>query len=210
MSVRHPLKKKEKNDRHTLFFDLVSIKLKAYYEVVGIMKDSETETIVRYDSNPFISNMVLSTVTKQVKVSRLGKDDNILVNQSTGEVNGTHVVTYKKVDGEKFVKLFTANIALTFDLKSAGIKAFNILMWSVQRSAVETDMVCLDKYALSDFLKENTLKMSMPTFWRGLKELEDVKIIAKARKLGFYYINPNFVFNGDRVAFTTAIERIKN
>ena len=174
------------------------------------MKDSETETIVRYDSNPFISNMVLSTVTKQVKVSRLGKDDNILVNQSTGEVNGTHVVTYKKVDGEKFVKLFTANIALTFDLKSAGIKAFNILMWSVQRSAVETDMVCLDKYALSDFLKENTLKMSMPTFWRGLKELEDVKIIAKARKLGFYYINPNFVFNGDRVAFTTAIERIKN
>lgn len=24
---------------------------------------------------------------------------------------------------------------------------------------------------------------------------------------GFYFINPNFVFNGDRIAFTTLIER---
>ncbi|WP_063653730.1 replication/maintenance protein RepL [Candidatus Arsenophonus triatominarum] len=173
------------------------------------MKSSKNETAIRYNSNPFINNMLLSTKMKQIKVSRLGKDDNILVNRTTGEVNGTHVITYRKVDDEKFVKLFTSNIALTFDLKSAGIKAFNVLMWSVQRTAIDTDLVCLDKYALNDFLQENTLKMSMPTFWRGLKELEDVKVIAKARKLGFYYINPNFVFNGDRIAFTTAIEKIK-
>ncbi|CAG9437404.1 replication/maintenance protein RepL [Providencia alcalifaciens] len=173
------------------------------------MKLHKNEITVRYDSNPFISDMLLSTTSKQIRVSRLGKDDNILVNQTTGEVNGTHVVTYKAVDDEKFVKLFTANIALTFDLKSAGIKAFNVLLWSVQKTAIQTDLVCLDKYMLEDFLKENTVKMSMPTFWRGLKELEEVKVIAKARKLGFYYINPNFVFNGDRVAFTTAIERVK-
>ncbi|MFS1564224.1 MAG: hypothetical protein ACL7AX_12530 [Candidatus Arsenophonus phytopathogenicus] len=108
----------------------------------------------------------------------MGKDDNILV-------NGTHVVTYRKADDEKFVKLFTSNIALTFDLKSAGIKTFNVLMWSVQRPDIDTDLVCLDKYAINDLLEENTLKMSMPTFWRGLKELEEVKVIAKARKLGF-------------------------
>ena len=39
------------------------------------------------------------------------------------------------------------------------------------------------------------------------KELEDAKIIAKHRKRGDYFINPNFVFNGDRIAFSTVIEK---
>lgn len=173
------------------------------------MSNGEIDS-ARYDENPFVDKLVISKRAKQVKVSRLGNDDNILVNTTTGEVNGTHVVTYKTVDDENFVKLFTQNIGLTFGLKSAGIKAFNVLMWSVQRNAINSDLVCLNKYVIADFLKENELKLSMPTFWRGLKELEEAKILAKARQLGFYYINPNFVFNGDRIAFTTAIERKAN
>ncbi len=84
--------------------------------------------IIRHDHNPFIERMVVPIKGQAVKMSKLGKDDNILVNQSTGEIQGTHITTYKKVDAEQFVKLFTANIALTFDLKAAGIKAFNILI----------------------------------------------------------------------------------
>jgi hypothetical protein len=42
---------------------------------------------------------------------------------------------------------------------------------------------------------------------RGLAELEKARIIAKTLRQGRYFINPNFVFNGDRVAFTTLIER---
>ncbi|HGD3352659.1 TPA: replication/maintenance protein RepL [Proteus mirabilis] len=173
------------------------------------MSMKEKEVVVRYDCNPLISDMVLSTAEKQIRVFRLGKDNNILVNQTTGDINGTHVVTYKTVDDEKFERIFTTNIALTFDLKSAGIKVFNVLLWLVQKTAIQTDLVCLDKYVLEDFLKENTVKMSMSTFWRGLKELEEIKVIAKARRLGFYYINPNFVFKGDRIAFTTTIEKVK-
>ena len=49
-----------------------------------------------------------------MQISRLGRDDNILVNQNTGEILGTHVTTYKRVDADQFVKLFTANVAMTF------------------------------------------------------------------------------------------------
>lgn len=49
--------------------------------------------------------------------------------------------------------------------------------------------------------------MSLPTFKRGLNELEKAQIIAKTMRQGRYFINPNFVFNGDRVAFSTVIER---
>lgn len=174
----------------------------------------QKKKVVRHDHNPFVENMVIPIKKSSVKLSRVGKDDNILLNQETGEIGGTHVTTYKKVDGAQFVKLFTANIALTFNLKAAGIKAFNVLMYQVQERGIERDLVPLDKYVLEDFLSQHghrdpPIKLSNPTFLRGLAELEDAQIIAKSIRQGWYYINPNFAFNGDRIAFTTVIERNK-
>jgi hypothetical protein len=168
----------------------------------------------RYKTNPFLENMIVPVKGKQVRLSRLGKDDNVLINQSTGEVLGTHLTTYKAVDGEQFVKLFTANVALTFDLKSPGIKAFSVLLWSVQNKGLSKDEIPLDVLVLDEFTEAHTendppLRLSVPTFLRGLAELVKAQIIAKTMRKGWYFINPNFVFNGDRIAFTTVIERKK-
>ena len=163
---------------------------------------------VRYEVNPFIENMVIPIKGKQVQLSPMGKDENVLVNQATGEVQGTHVTTYKKVDSAQFIKLFTANIALTFGLNAAGIKAFSILAWVLQDRSISKDLVPLDKFVLGEFLKEKEeLSMSLPTFSRGLANLEKSQIIAKHIRQGWYYINPNLIFNGNRIAFTTVIER---
>ena len=171
-------------------------------------------SLVRYKINPFLEGMEIPVKGKQVKLSRLGKDSDVLVNQNTGEVHGTHVTTVKRVDSEQFVKLFGANIALTFDLSSAGIKAFNVLIWVVQNSAISKDEIDFDNLVLDDFLeshKENKvpLRLSLATFKRGINELERAQIVAKTLRKGRYFINPNFVFNGDRIAFTTVIERDK-
>jgi hypothetical protein len=168
----------------------------------------------RYKTNPFLEGMLIPVKGRQIKLSKLGVDDNVLINQSTGEVLGTHVTTYKKVDGEQFVKLFTANIALTFDLSAAGIKAFSVLLWVVQNKALSKDEVDLDVLVLSEFTdvhsgKEPPLRLSLPTFSRGLAELVKAQIIAKTMRQGRYFINPNFIFNGDRMAFTTVIEQSK-
>lgn len=176
------------------------------------MSESKTK---RYSENPFLEGMVVPLNNKQVKLSRLGKDDNILINQATGEVNGTHLTTYKKVDAQQFVKLFTANIALTFELKAAGIKAFNVVMWTLQNRAISKDLIPLDKFTLDEFLenhkdREPPIKLSIATFGRGLSELERAQIVAKHVRQGWYYINPNFAFNGDRIAFTTLIEKVSD
>lgn len=167
------------------------------------------KNIVRYEENPFIENMVVPIKGQRVKISKLGQDDNILINQATGEISGTHVTTFKRVDSEQFIKLFTANIALTFELGAAGIKTFGVLAWVLQDRSISKDLVPLDKFVLDDFLKNHKVKLSLPTFGRGLAELEKAKIIAKHLRQGWYFINPNFVFNGDRIAFTTVIERNK-
>ncbi len=184
-----------------------------HFVIWGLSKMSEKTRTVRHDTNPFLSNMVVPVRGQKVQLSRLGKDDQVLVNQATGEVQGTHVTTFRQVDSEQFVKLFTQNIALTFDLKAAGIKAFNVMLWAVQNKAIDKDLVPLDRYVLEDFLKLHTTRkppvaLSLPTFARGLAELEKAQIIAKHVRPGFYYLNPNFCFNGDRIAFTTLIERV--
>lgn len=173
----------------------------------------EKKEVIRHKTNPFVEGMVVPIRDKQVRMSRMGQADNVnVVNSDTGEHMGTHVTAFKKVDSAQFVKLFTQNIALTFDLKSAGIKALTVVMWVLQSKAIQRDLVPLDKLVLDDFVashgdRKPPLRLSQPTLWRGLAELEKAKIIAKHLRPGWYYINPNFVFNGDRVAFTTVIER---
>lgn len=172
----------------------------------------ERSRVIRYEVNPFIEGMIIPLKSKNIQLSRLGRDQNILVNQTTGENHGTHVTTYKRVDSEEFVKLFTANIALTFELKAAGIKAFSVLVWTLQEKSISRDLVPLDRFVLDSFLeahKDKNLALSLATFARGLAELEKAKIIAKQIRAGWYYINPNFIFNGDRIAFSTVIERKK-
>jgi hypothetical protein len=171
------------------------------------MADSKT---VRFKENPFLEALTVNKKDKRINVNPISADREVLVNQVTGEIKGTLVTTFRSVDDAKFVKLFTQNIALTFDLKSAGIKAFNILMFTLQ-DRFKTDTVTLDKFALEEFITNHAnLKLSESTFLRGLRELETAQIIAKTMRRGVYFINPSFVFNGDRIAFTTIIERKKN
>ncbi|NJU25328.1 hypothetical protein HCX20_23365, partial [Escherichia coli] len=87
----------------------------------------------------------------------------------------------------------------------------SVLAWILQDRSISKDLVPLDKFVLDDFLKaqEKKLALSQATFARGLAELEKAKIIAKHVRQGWYFINPNFVFNGDRIAFSTVVERKK-
>lgn len=161
----------------------------------------------RYENNPFLGNQVIPIKDKRITV--MGASDNVLVNQHTGEVTGTQVTAFRRVDSEKFVKLFAQNIGLTFDLSSYGIRAFNVLLWAVQNRAIGRDIIDLDKYTLADFLAQENKKFDYGNFKKGLNELCKAQIIAKALKRGRYFINPHFCFNGDRIAFTTVIERKK-
>lgn len=166
----------------------------------------------RHKKNPFLEGMTLTVGSKSVTVSPMGSDNNVLVNQVTGEVTGTHIVARKRVDSEKFVKTFSNYMAFTFDLSKAGNKALQIVMWAVLNHAMSKDTVSLDKYTWEDFMEkhqhlEPPLKLSYPTFARGLAELERSKMIAKTIRAGVYFINPTCVFNGDRIAFTTLLER---
>ncbi len=164
---------------------------------------------LRYTENPFTKELTVSTKKQKLKVSNSAQiNDETWINNTTGELATTQLYTYKEVDESQFVKLFTQNIALTFDLTSAGLKALNVLVYAVQYRAMNKDIVVLNEQTLDDFLKINTsLKLVYRTFTRGLSELIKANIIARCKRPGDYYINPNFVFNGDRLLFVNAVRK---
>jgi hypothetical protein len=175
------------------------------------MKVPNELTKQRFSENPFLKSLDVKKSPKQVRVSILGATNNVLLNQDTGEIQGTHIVSYKEVDDAEFVKVFTRNIALTFNLSSAGIKAFNILMYAVQYNAIKKDVVKIDERILINFLKQypEIKGYALSTLYRGINELIISGIIARHDWASFFFINPNFIFNGDRIAFTRLIARKK-
>lgn len=176
-------------------------------------KSKAGDPSVRHKVNPFVRDMVIPVGKKQVQITALGATDTVVVSATTGEVQGTHFVTHRAVDKEKFVKVYASYMALTFDLTAAGNKALRVLLWSVQSQyrKTEPDKVMMDQYTLEAFLEapENSrtkrLVLAISTFRRGLAELVKAHIIAKAVRPAEYYVNPSCVFSGDRVAFTTLL-----
>lgn len=167
--------------------------------------------VIRHKTNPFLDEMNLKLKGKSVRISQFGSNNEVeVVNKTTGKITGTHLVTTKPVDSEEFVKIFSKNVGFIFDLRPSGVKALQVLISNMQAHSQNDHIVSLDKWSLEEWNDLNQNKIvSLSTFTRGIKELENAKIIAKTLKKGSYFINPNFLFNGDRVAFSTVIERKK-
>lgn len=199
--------------------------LESYAEVEEDTKSGKK--IIRYSKNPFVEKegIILDLKKKQV---RIGSDSQVsLINHSTEEISSTHLMTYQKVDASEFIKIMMHEIAAMCELSSQGVKMLSALCWSMNRnSVINKDIVRMDQYEYEDYMeylkeidKEKPLKkgdgspksrtFSAPVWAAGLKNLENCKIIAKNKRKGHYYINPNFIFNGDRVAFTKVYEKEK-
>lgn len=162
------------------------------------MKDIEL-----FKSNPFTQEFEIKTKKKMIKIGQ-GKQ---LVDRRTGELeNVTQIVSYREVDDDEFVKFYTSNIALTFDLSPSGNKAFQLVMRVAQKEAIGRDEIYLSDEVVESFVSEFKVKLSISTFRRGLKNILESQILAKSTKTNVYYINPNLIFNGDRIAFTQAVK----
>ena len=172
--------------------------------------------IIRHKTNPFIDGFTVSTKKQKLRVSNSAQiNDETWINNTTGELATTQLYTYREVDETQFVKLFTQNIALTFNLTSAGLKALNVLIYAVQYRAMNKDTIIFNETTLKDFLeieakKGNQFHLSLATFTRGVSELIKSSILARCERPGDYFINPNFVFNGDRLLFVNAIKKKSN
>lgn len=152
---------------------------------------------VRYDHNPFIGNAITNTKQGVKRISNKDGNRMMVVSENTGEIVAPAGFWHAQdVDKTQFVKLYVNGVKAFKDLSGAGTKVFEVLYMKVQAS-IGTDTLWLTFPSLNQL----ETPMGETTFYRGMKELLLKGFIAESITPGMYYLNPDYMWNGDRLAF---------
>ncbi len=97
----------------------------------------------------------------------------------------------------KFIKLMTDNTKLLMKLNTAGSRMFWVLSIIVQQESMNQAYVHIG-YDQAKFISgAMDVKLGKQAFYRGIDELINADILAKASTLGRYWLNVGVLFNGD-------------
>jgi len=138
-------------------------------------------------------------VNVQSKTKRVtNKRGDMMLVSNEGEIvsNVAGFWEAEEVDGTKFIKLFVNGVKALAELSNSGARVFELLYIEMQNN-IGKDQVYLSFTAVDG----NTTNISRATFKRGMAELIDKKFIAAMPAVGWYWVNPDFIWNGDRLAF---------
>jgi hypothetical protein len=157
-----------------------------------------------YEANPFIISM--TTRTKRITNKR---GDMMLIDKDTGEIQSSIAGFWEaeEVDSTKFIKLFIQGVKALKELTGAGTKVFEVLYLRVQEN-IGKDQI----YMAFSFVDQALTPMSNSTYDRGIRELIEKGFIAATTNQGLYWLNPSYIWNGDRLTFlkTYTIKKFKD
>lgn len=153
-----------------------------------------------YALNPYLVHGLVKTKTKRVT----NKRGDMLVMSESGEVIAPIAGLWQahEVDDAKFIKIFAAGMSQFYGFTKAGNQMFQVLLKEVQKN-INTD--CL--YFSFKKLEREGMGLSQATFTRGMKELMTQEFLAPTPEVGWYWLNPSHVWNGDRFAFVQEYRR---
>ena len=154
----------------------------------------------KFPRNPFKNEVITQTIkgTRAIYASPTRENSFAMVNRTTGEDNGD--ITFGKritVDKTHFLKLYADGAKMFLGLKSSGVKVFMVIYDILMNdNNYQADSVVLN-YELLD---ENVqTQISRATFYNGIRDLKKANFLASSTATNLYWINPNYVFRGDRL-----------
>ncbi len=148
--------------------------------------------------NPFMTEMI-TTINQGQKTTGFATTRKEVIDPSTGEITGETVVTgFKKtVDKDEFVKIFSNSVYEIFDCSKRAKDVFSILLKHYMKGEYNSDKVYFTYEVAQDEYEYNR---TQSTFISAINELMKKRFIAKVeRQFGWFWINPNMFFKGDRM-----------
>lgn len=158
--------------------------------------ESEEKTVWRknlpeYEGNPSIPVASQNAKIGTRRITNKAGDKCMIVSEH-GEIvapAGFHEVI--EVDRTQFVKLYVGGVAAFNDLSSPGAKVFKLVYNYIVKNP-NTDQINLHH--------KKAGSMGKATFDRGLTELLAKEILYKSTIPNLFFLNVNYIFNGDRLA----------
>lgn len=150
--------------------------------------------------NPFakqaLVNIGNALISRTVKTSN--KDEAAILKgiNGDGEILGNTVfIRTRTVDNETFAKVYKLGFKAFADMKPATLSVFQFIVNCLKPNSDEFI------FFIEDCIESTQYKKS--SIYKSLGELCAKGIIARGRIEEQYFINPMYVFNGDRVTFAT-------
>lgn len=163
-----------------------------------------------HKENPFLA-AIEPSMKRRTEILYDGKQ--AVIHRDTGEVQEDQlaVARIKWVESEQFVKVYTANMAVFFDLTKAGQRVCEFMVDIMSNSQfMGKDQIPLYVEEYIEFCLETNRKgADKQAFNRGMRELATKSLIAKSARRDHWFINPAVIFNGDRARFITEVRRRK-
>lgn len=156
--------------------------------------------IKRYRTNPWLAKTAMQTIVGNRIITAKGDENKkFIVSPETGEIEGySGFYTRQIVDKTHFLKLYLDGIKALTGLSNAGMKVFILVYNKVTgNEGFNKDIIMLNYEMLSDDEKE---KFSLRTFQRGITDLIEHEFLAETMQSGVYFINPTYIYNGNRLA----------
>lgn len=148
-----------------------------------------------YPTNPYMEKYPL-VIPKTKRITN--KKGGLMVKSDSGETVASIAGFWhaEEVDSAQFVKLFINGVRAFSDLSSKGTKVFELMYYEIQNNQGK------DKIYLNfQTIDQSITKISRTTFYDGLNELVDKKFLAPTELQNWFWINPDYVWNGDRLSF---------
>lgn len=163
------------------------------------------KTRTKYASNPFLHDVVARLGDKRVAVTF--KPNLVEIDNDTGEMTPIpgQITKLISADRESFIKLYTAQVDAFFDLTKPGRSLLKYLIWLHQQDANKHLF-----YLHPDQVQESGMVIGKTTWYDGLAELQERKIIAASTLPHMYFLNPAVFFNGDRTRFVVEVRKQKD
>lgn len=161
--------------------------------------NSSINKFKKYKKNPYEPNLIIPQRNKTVAISNeqlsLFDQDGVVVSDNA------FIGIRNRVDKEKFVKIFKAQIKALFSLSMAGIRVFGYIM---DATRISESMIFFSKRAC----KKYTGYSSTNSVNVGVSELLEKGFIARSEEPNIFFINPAIFFNGDRMTIVNQYIKI--
>lgn len=179
-------------------------KNKSQPESLALKKEAQVEQkklsrrgVIRHTVNPFVKTAAENCKTGVKKIANKTGDKFLIISEQTGELiapAGFHEIV--EVDKTQFVKLYINGVKAFQGLKAAGVKVFELIYMAVQ-NLPGSDTIYLHFMEID----QRITQISRATFNRGMNELLEKDFIAESEIPGKYFLNIDYLFNGNRLAF---------
>ena len=160
---------------------------------IALTEQKKRRGLTVYPKNPFVVGGMVKAKTKRIT----NKRGDMMVVGETGEIIAPAAGFWQaqEVDAAKFVKLYVNGVRAFKELTNAGTRVFEVLYLEVQKN------ISQDRVYLSFTTLDDSVKLSQATFTRGIRELIDKGFVAPTDAVAWYWLNPDYMWNGDRLAF---------